>query len=498
MRAAQISAGLGWSALATVINAVAQFAFLAVLARLLDAATFGLMAMAIIALRFASFFSQFGFAQVLIQKPDLDREDISAATLMAVGLGFALYAGLVLAAPLFAAYFRAPELPAVLAGLGGSLLLGTLAGLPNALLRRAGRFKAVAAIETAGFVVGYGAVGIAAASAGWGVWSLIAATLAQQALSGALGLAMARPRFGWPVRRGAFLHLWHFGSRYSLIGLLEFVWANVETLIIGRFLGKVDLGFYNRAITLVNLPVEQAVGAVNKVMFPAFATLAGERRRLADGFAMLLLAVGTAAAALACGVAAAAPDVVALLLGPRWVSIAPLVAIVAFAVPPMFMFVVCGVTLDSVAVLGPKLRLQAVMLAAKVGLVALALQGGMVAIAWAVVVAEALRLAFGLQLVARILGVPASGLWRPVAVCAGVGATVYAAVAVARAAALAADTGLGARITLETGAGTLALAAALLLLVACVPRYAPLAQFESVRLWHARLLVALRLTPVQR
>lgn len=498
MKAAQIFSGLGWSAMATLANALAQFAFLAVLARLLDAEAFGLMAMAIITLRFASYFAQLGFAQALIQKPVLDAEDTTAAVLMAAGLGLAFYVAVLLASPLFAIYFRAPELPAVLAAFGWSLVIGTLAGLPNALLRRAGRFKAAAGIETLGYLVGYGGVGIALAAAGAGVWSLVAATLAQQAVTGVLGMAAARPAFGWPVRRAAFTHLWHFGSRYSAIGFLEFIWANVETLVIGRAFAKADLGVFNRAITLTNLPVEQGVGAVGKVMFPAFASLAAEPRRLADAFCMLLLAVGVASAALACGIAAASADTVALLLGVRWAAAAPVVAVVAFAVPPMFLYVVCGIALDSVAALGPKLRLQAALLLVKLALVAAAAAAGLVAIAGAVVAAEAIRLVFGLRLVGRILGVTPSACWAPVAASAAVGAAVYAAVASGAAASLAAGWPLAARIAVEAGAGALSLVVSLWLLVAGVPGYAPLARFESVRTLHDRLLAALRLAPVQR
>ncbi len=498
MRASQVLSGLGWSGGATAANAMAQFAFLAVLARLLDAEAFGLMAMAIICLRFASFFAQLGFAQALIQKPRLEPADTTAALVLAAGLGSAFYAAVLLAAPLFAAYFRTPELPAVLGGLGWTLIVGTIAGLPHALLRREGRFKAAAGIETAAYVLGYGGVGIAAAAAGWGVWSLIAATLAHQGLMGVLGFALARPTFAWPVPRAAYAGLWRFGSRYSAIGFLEFVWANVETLIIGRAFGKAELGIFNRAITLTNLPVEQAVSAVNKVMFPAFASLAADSRRLGDAFCMFLLAVGIASAALACGTAGAAADVVALLLGARWAAASPVVAMIAFAVPPMFMYVVCGITLDSVAALGPKLRLQAVLLFAKLALVAVAASQGLVAVAGAVVVAEAIRLAFGLRLVGRTLGMEPAACWTPVAASAAVGAAVYAAVASAAALSQAAAWPLAARFAAEAGAGTLALLAALLLLVVCMPGYAPIARFESVRGWHRRLRVALHLPPVAR
>lgn len=498
MKAAQVFSGLGWSAFGTVVNAGAQIAFLAALARLLDPEAFGLMAMAMIALRFGSFFAQFGSAQSLIQKPDLRPEDTTAAVLLGTGLGLALYAVLLLASPLFAAYFRAPQLSPVLAGLGWSLVVGTLAGLPVALLRRGARFKAAAGVETAAYVLGFGAVGIAAAAAGWGVWSLVLAALTQQVMTAVLGFLIARPAFGWPVRRQAFAHLWHFGSRYSLIGFLEFIWLIFESLVIGRFFGKADLGIFNRATTLTNLPVEQSVNAVTKVMLPALASLVADPRRLADAFCMLLLAVGIVSAALACGIAAAAGDTVSLLLGARWARMTPIVTVLAFGVPPMFMYVVCGVTLDSVAALGPKLRLQASLMGVKAALVGAAAAWGLTVVAAAVVASELVRLVFGLRLVARTLGMPMSACWTPLGAGVAVGAAVYVSVGGAGLISHAAGIPLAGRFAAETGAGALALALSLLLLAAALPAYPPLARFEAVRRWHGQLLAALRLAPVQR
>lgn len=493
MNAQQILAGLGWSALATVVSAACQLMFMAVLARLLDPAAFGLMAMAGIALRFAGFFSQLGFAQAIIRKSQLDAADTTAALLMALGLGAALYGAMAAAAPLFAAGFHTPELVPLIGVLSLSLVLGTLGSLPIALLRRQARFKRVNAIEVVGFVAGYGAVGIVCASRGLGVWALVAATLSQQALVVGLGFLAVRYPLTWPVRGSAFAGLWSYGSRHSLIGFLEFLSANIETLYIGRVLGKIELGLFNRATMLTNLPVELGVSAVNKVLFPALAGMQDDRQRMADGFQMLLLGIGLFSTAMACGIAAAAPDVVALLLGAQWSAIAPIVTIVALAVPPMFMFVACGITLDSLADLGAKLRLQWLTLGLKVVLVLWFARWGLSGIACAVVLSEVVRLALGMRLVQQRLGIAATRLLGQVALFATTGLGVAIAVGLAASVGMAAGVPLIGRVALETLAGAAGTGLAVLLLVMRFPGYAPLQRFETVRRWHGQALQAIRL-----
>lgn len=492
MNAQQILSGLGWSALATVVSVACQLVFMGVLSRLLDPAAFGLMAMAAIALRFAGFFSQLGFAQAIIQRERLSAQETTAAALMATAFGSVFYLAMIVGAPLFAAGFRAPELVPLIRVLGSSLLLSTLASLPLALLRRQARFKRVNAIEVFSYVVGYGGVGIACAMRGLGVWSLVAATLSQQALTLVLGFSSARYPFTWPVPRGAYSHFWSFGSRYSLIGFLEFLSANVETLFIGRVLGTVPLGLFNRASMLTNLPVELGVTAVNKVLFPALSGMQSDRVRMADGFQMLLLTIGLFSSAMACGIAAAAPDLVGLLLGSKWSGIAPLVTVVALGVPPMFMFVACGVTLDSLAALGPKLRLQCLTLAFKAAVVVFLSRWDLGGIAWAVVISESARLAMGLQLVGSVLRIPARKLVLQLALFAGTGGTLWLVVSVALALGNAVGAPLLLRVVFETLSGAAALAGLLTLLAVRGRHYAPLARFEAVRHWHHRLMARLQ------
>ena len=491
MDARQILSGLGWSTLATAVSALCQLAFMAILARLLDPSVFGLMAMAGLALRFAGYFSQLGFAQALIQRPVLDAADTTAALAMATTLGALLYVAMVVAAPLFGAAFRSTDLAPMIDVLGVSLVLGPLGGLPLSLLRRQGRFKRVNAIEVAAYVAGYGGVGVACAERGLGVWSLVAATLSQQLLLLVLGFAAQRYPLCWPIPRVAFARLWRFGSRYSAIGFIEFLGGNIETLFVGRMLGKSELGSFNRAGTLTNLPVELGVNAVNKVLFPALSNLQGDRLRLADGFQMLLLSVGLFSAAMAGGIAAGARDVVPCLLGARWAGIAPTVSLLALAVTPTFMFVTCGITLDSLAALGPKLRLQSIVLAVKVALLCALMAWGLEGAACAVLLSECFRLAFGLHLVGRLLGVAMKCLGRVVLVCVGTGVIVGCSVALTLFAASATGMPLPARVLLEALAGTAAFATSLLLLAALWPGYAPLQRFETVRRWHARLLAVL-------
>lgn len=460
---------------------LAQFGVMAVLARTLDPAAFGLMAMAAIATRFASFFAQAGAAQTLVQAPALDRGLCTAALVVTLAVSGALYGITLMAAPLFGSYFTAPQLVPVLTWFGLSLPLAAAGSLPMAVLRRQGRFKAASAVDVVGYTLGYGVTGTTLALRGHGVWSLVAATLCQQGLVLLLSYALARYPLGLHVPREAWRRVLGQGSRYSLIGFLEFLWANVETLLMGRWLGQAVLGLYNRAQLLCNLPVEQAVNAATKVLFPALSAMQSDRARLTDGFLLLVAALGVLSSALSAGISAAAADVVALLLGPRWAGAVPVVALLAASVPAMFCYVACGITLDSLAALGPKLRLQAVLLPLKVLAVLIGSSQGLQGVVLAIVLCEWLRAAAGLVMLARLLDLRPAQLRGVLVAVAAVAATSYAAVALAQYVAVTLHWPVALRVVAEAVCGL----AALLMLAALAAghwsAFGPLQRFESLR-----------------
>ena len=84
----KLLSGIGWGGSSMVVVAGCQVVFLAVMARLLTPADFGLVAMGNICLRFLSYFAQLGVTPALIQKPELQADDIAAALSVSLGISF--------------------------------------------------------------------------------------------------------------------------------------------------------------------------------------------------------------------------------------------------------------------------------------------------------------------------------------------------------------------------------------------------------------------------
>lgn len=453
---AKLGSGIGWGTVSTLVMAGFQLVFAAVMARLLGPADFGLIAIANVVLRFLSYFAQMGISAAVIQKPNLDDGDIAAAFFVSLGISAVFCLLAVGASPLVSSFFAMPQLGQVVRALALSFVINGFGAVSGGLLRRRGQFRALALIDITAYLAGYGVVGLLLAYSGAGVWALVGAALSQVLLSNGLGYAVVRHPLRMTHAVQGCRHFLTFGGRYSLVGFLEFLTANLDALVIGKILGEGAAGIYNRALLLANLPVQQPANVVTRALFPVLSALGDKREKQGAGFQASVLLVGSYAFAASMGIAVAAPDVVATVLGAKWLQAIPIVQVLAFSVGPAFVSHVGGVTLDALGELRIKARLQAAVLLLLASLMLVLAPYGVVGIAAAVAIGESARALAYCFLVGRLFRVPAREWRYIVAILASfglsAGALVLSAVRL-----LPADAPVALRFAAEACSGGLSL-----------------------------------------
>ena len=448
--------GLRWTGASVAVNVGFQLLFTAAMARMLAPADFGLIAMSLFSLRFFSYFSQAGLGPALVQRASLSEADVQCALGLALAIGGAGALAVAASAPLAGWFYRNEMVVAIQLALAANLLVLGVGAVPAALLRRELRFRELAQAETASYVIGYGVVGVGAAWAGWGVWSLVASAYGQSLIALAFTYAGARHSLK-PTWRGDKCGLLGYGGRHSVIGFVEFLSGNIDAALIGRLLGESVLGLYSRAQLLANQPVEKVAGVVTRVLFPLLAGAQGERALVASTMLLGVWGMGLFGSAFALALCAAAPDVVRTLLGEGWGGAVPVVRALALAVPFIFMSNIVGVTCDALALLAFKLRVQGGALVVITALLIALYPLGPMAVAGAIVLGELLRFVVYMIFLRRTLALVPGDLVRALggAATGGLvcGCTVYAVVGV-----LAGTTWVApVKVLVEVAAGVLGL-----------------------------------------
>lgn len=364
--------GVSWLYLQTVVSALMQIGMAGVMARLLDPAAFGLVALGSLSLRFVNYFARGGITKALIHKRGLDDDDVRAGFTLSTGLGLAGTALVWVLAPLAETLFGDPDVVPVVRWMAAILLFAGVGATSSSLLQREMRFRVLALREITSYIIGYVGVGLVLALRGAGVWALVAAMVTKAAVSALLSF-LARPHPVRPIlRREPYRQILSFGSRVSLISFLEFLGTQTDTFAVGRWAGATTLGLYNRANLLADLPAQYLGTSLSKVLFPAFSGLQDELDRLRSVYFSAVRVVAAGLLPMAAGIMVAAPEIVLVILGPDWAGAVPILPWLAATAGVSVVNHFGAVVAEAQAALNAKLVIAASKVVVLVGLLMLA------------------------------------------------------------------------------------------------------------------------------
>jgi len=321
--------GLIWAAGEALGRAVLQFAVLAVLARLLTPADYGVVGAALVIVGVSTIFAQLGVGPAVVQRENLRPEHLDAAFWASLILGIFTGGVIALTAPWMAEFFRIPALAPALRALSLVFPLTGISVVSESLLQRDLHFDRLARAEVLSYGLGYGGVGIALAWIGWGWWALVCAQAAQTVVRTALLFRAQhwRPRLAFD--RSALRDLREFSTGLTAARLANYVAVSGDNLVVGRCLGDVALGLYGRAYALMGQPANLIGNVLEKVLFPAMSRVQNDNARLAEVYRDGVGVLATLTLPASAAIYLLAPEIVTLLLGPRWGEAVPILQIFA-------------------------------------------------------------------------------------------------------------------------------------------------------------------------
>jgi len=288
-----------------------------ILARILSPAEFGLIAMLSICIAIGNSLMDSGLTSSLIRTHRIGQKDCSTIFFFNLIGSVAVYIILFLTAPLIAEFYRQPLLNNIVRVYGLTFLINAFFSIQNTLLTKEMRFKLQTAIQIPSVIIG-GCLGIYLAKNGFGVWSLVWMNLLNASVSTILHWYFSpwRPRLIF--NKKSFKKHFHFGYKMTLSGLLDTIYQNLYTVIIGRFYAATQLGFYSRAESLSQLPIGIISTSINKVTYPMFSSISNDDVKLKVVYRKLMQQVLFWNAPILIFLAVIAEPLISLLLTDKW------------------------------------------------------------------------------------------------------------------------------------------------------------------------------------
>lgn len=321
-----------WQTIEIFVMVVAQFIYMATMARILSKSDFGLMAIANSFVVLGYIFAESGMGAALIQKKNITNRHINAALQSGILLGLILFITFFSLAPLIAILFEQQKLENLIRVIAINFFVFSVSAISLGLLQKDFKFKEKALVIIFSIIISY-AIGIILGLNGYGVWSLVMAVLLQSILR-TMGLFyFARIK----LIKGFFLKEWKdlfsFGFGVILLKITNYIGTNGINLVLGKILNPGLLGVFERTYQIKTIPVTYLGNLIDTVMFPALSEIQDEKDRLFNVYQQMLGVVNTIFIPVAFYFIFFSKEIVLILLGKNWPEAAIPLQIMFIALP---------------------------------------------------------------------------------------------------------------------------------------------------------------------
>jgi O-antigen/teichoic acid export membrane protein len=311
--------GALWTTARNLLQALLSLAALAVVARELGPATYGLFGVAMLVYSAAELACGGALTDSIVQRKDVEPGHLDATFWLSTGLALGVGALMAWGNDLLAQLAGDGNAALVLAALAALLPLAVAARVPMAILARDLQFKTIAQIGALATILSC-ATGIALALGGAGIWSL-AAMEAVRAVATSIGAFLA---VAWrPGKRGRARHLqdlWRFNTGMLATYSLGYADLYLPRLLVSHLLGAQALGLFMLAMRVYGELSRLLTDPLHGVAMATCARLQDAVEELRRSVLGLYSASRIVVFPVFLGMAAVAPWWIPLLFGPRWTA----------------------------------------------------------------------------------------------------------------------------------------------------------------------------------
>ncbi|WP_161795037.1 lipopolysaccharide biosynthesis protein [Arsukibacterium sp. MJ3] len=298
------------------------------LARLLTPEDFGVVAITVAIYAFIELFGALALGTALIQQKTNTLDDYNSAWTFNVLFGFVAAISLALIAPLVASFYADPRLQSVLYVLAFVSVLSGFHNISVIDFHRNLNFRKVLQLQLVPKIISFG-VTLALAFTLRNYWALVFGVLSNQLVVMVYSYIMHpfRPR----VCFRSFNKLFKFSRWLLLNNIVNFINDKVSQLVVGKALSPASLGLLSMSKEIGQLPSSHIAVPINVATFPVYSRFQDNPVELRKAYLNTAALTASLTIPTSIGIAMVAPLLVPVLLGQQWLSMIPLLQLLALS-----------------------------------------------------------------------------------------------------------------------------------------------------------------------
>ncbi len=258
------------NATAKYINVILTLLFNAILSRILTPEDYGIVAVISVFTVFFQQFADMGFGTAVIQNRNLTQRDIDSIFSMTVYFAVILATVFaILSYPISLVYNNQVYIKLGLI-LSGSLFFTTLNMIPNSVLMRDHEFSLAAKRIVIVSFFSY-AITVVLALNNFKYYALALQSLIFATINFLWNYSYSKNKFYFRFSYNSVKMVFGYSMYQFGASFINYFQRNLDNLLIGRFLGSIQLGYYNKSYTLAKYPISNITMVISPVLHPIFA-----------------------------------------------------------------------------------------------------------------------------------------------------------------------------------------------------------------------------------
>lgn len=309
--------GVKWGAVEKFSVQGSRFILGIIMARLLSPDDYGIISMITIFIVISETFVDSGFSLALVRQKSSSDKDYSTVFYFNLLLSFICYGILFAASPFIADFFHAEIIAPVLKIQSLTIILNSLMAVHVAKLTSDLNFKAISLRSMLSSILS-GIIGVALAYLNYGVWALVGQTLAYSLINLIFILLYCRwiPKFQFS--KNSFHKLFGFGKNMLIVNIVNRIYMNMTSVVIGKFFSSKALGYYDRGTSLATFPVDNVNGILSKLTLPILAKIQDDDERLINVYRKYISMLSLVIFFGCCLLASQARPLILMLFTEKW------------------------------------------------------------------------------------------------------------------------------------------------------------------------------------
>lgn len=323
--------GVRWTSFSMLMVSFLQLAQMSILARFLRPEDFGLMSIVVIVIGFSQAFQDMGLSNAIIQKSQVSHVQLSSLYWLNLASGICLCGVMFGLSPVIASFYGEPRIIELVKMVSSIFILVALGNQYRALCQKDLDFKAMELINVLSSLTAF-ITSVVLAINGFGVWSLVSGVIVQSGIGNISFLIYGLKKYHKPslvFNHSEIRGFYSFGLYQMGEGSINYISANSDKLLLGKFVGIPSVGVYNLAWQLIIFPLSKINPIINKVAFPVYSKVQNDKEILNRYYSLIVKALLLITVPVLVFLMFFSRDLVLVLFGNGWVETSDLLAVLS-------------------------------------------------------------------------------------------------------------------------------------------------------------------------